>query len=56
MTAKYLETEFGMSYIDTTPMGIVETGNCIKKIEKIFEEKFQVEKCFNKYIITVDLF
>jgi light-independent protochlorophyllide reductase subunit B len=50
MTAKYLESEFDMPYIDTTPMGIVETGNCIKQIEKICEEKTTVKKSFNKYI------
>ena len=50
MAAKYLESEFDMPYIDTTPMGIVETGNCIKKIEKICQEKLQVKKSFDKYI------
>lgn len=40
MAAKYLEAEFGIPYVDTTPMGIVETGNCIKEIEKILEKQY----------------
>jgi light-independent protochlorophyllide reductase subunit B len=34
MTAKYLEKEFGMSYISTTPMGVVDIANCIRQIEE----------------------
>jgi light-independent protochlorophyllide reductase subunit B len=34
MTAKYLEKEFGMSYITTTPMGVVDIANCIRQIEE----------------------
>ncbi len=34
MTAKYLETEFGMPWVDITPMGIVETARCIRKIQE----------------------
>nr|QWW92428.1 protochlorophyllide reductase ChlB subunit [Lopholejeunea zollingeri] len=34
MTAKYLEKEFGMSYISTTPMGIVDIANCIRQIQE----------------------
>nr|YP_009667804.1 protochlorophyllide reductase ChlB subunit [Porella perrottetiana]QCW58580.1 protochlorophyllide reductase ChlB subunit [Porella perrottetiana] len=34
MAAKYLEKEFGMSYISTTPMGIVDIANCIRQIQE----------------------
>nr|QTT78452.1 photochlorophyllide reductase subunit B [Andreaea rupestris var. fauriei] len=34
MTAIYLEKQFGMPYISTTPMGIVDTAECIRQIEK----------------------
>ena len=39
MAAKYLENEFDMPYVDITPMGIVETENCIKAIETISTKK-----------------
>jgi light-independent protochlorophyllide reductase subunit B len=35
MTANYLETEFGMPVVDITPMGIVETARCIRKIQAV---------------------
>ncbi|WP_088240541.1 ferredoxin:protochlorophyllide reductase (ATP-dependent) subunit B [Calothrix rhizosoleniae] len=35
MTAKYLEAEFGMPYVDITPMGVVETARCIRKIQQV---------------------
>ena len=34
-SAQYLETEFGMPYVDITPMGIVETARCIRKIQQV---------------------
>jgi light-independent protochlorophyllide reductase subunit B len=34
MTAMYLEKNFGMPYISTTPMGIVDTAECIRQIQK----------------------
>lgn len=34
MTAIYLEKKFGMPYISTTPMGIVDTAECIRQIQK----------------------
>nr|WGO61669.1 photochlorophyllide reductase subunit B [Aneura pinguis]WGO61755.1 photochlorophyllide reductase subunit B [Aneura pinguis]WGO61927.1 photochlorophyllide reductase subunit B [Aneura pinguis] len=34
MTAMFLEKEFGMSYVSTTPMGIVDTANCIRQIQE----------------------
>jgi light-independent protochlorophyllide reductase subunit B len=35
MAATYLEKEFGMPYVDTTPMGVVETARCIRQIQKV---------------------
>jgi len=35
MTAEYLEQEFDMPYIDITPMGVVETARCIRKIQQV---------------------
>lgn len=34
MTAIYLEKTFGMPYISITPMGIVDTAECIRQIQK----------------------
>jgi light-independent protochlorophyllide reductase subunit B len=42
MTAKYLEKEFGMSYISTTPMGVVDIANCIRRIEEQINKLFPV--------------
>nr|YP_011003786.1 photochlorophyllide reductase subunit B [Lycopodium japonicum]WPS66357.1 photochlorophyllide reductase subunit B [Lycopodium japonicum] len=38
MTAVYLEKEFGMPYVSITPMGIVDTAECIRKIQKHINE------------------
>jgi len=35
MAAQYLESEFGTPYIDITPMGVVETARCIRKIQQV---------------------
>lgn len=35
MTAKYLESEFNLPYVDITPMGVVETARCIRKIQEV---------------------
>ena len=35
MTASYLEKEFKMPYVSITPMGIVDTANFIREIQKI---------------------
>lgn len=35
LTAQYLETEFGTPCIDITPMGVVETARCIRKIQQV---------------------
>ncbi len=37
MAAVYLEKEFQMPYVSITPMGIVDTANCIREIAKILE-------------------
>ena len=37
MTANYLKNEFNMPYISTTPMGVVDTANCIREIQKILD-------------------
>ncbi|HEY9726156.1 MAG TPA: ferredoxin:protochlorophyllide reductase (ATP-dependent) subunit B, partial [Chroococcales cyanobacterium] len=34
-TARYLEEQFGMPYVDITPMGVVETARCIRKIQQV---------------------
>ncbi len=33
--ARYLEKEFGTPCVDITPMGVVETARCIRKIEQV---------------------
>jgi len=38
MTAKYLEQEFGMPYVDITPMGVVETARCIRAMQAILTD------------------
>ncbi|MFO7144005.1 ferredoxin:protochlorophyllide reductase (ATP-dependent) subunit B [Arthrospira sp. PCC 8006] len=35
MTAEYLQAEFGTPYVDITPMGVVETARCIRKIQEL---------------------
>lgn len=35
MTAIYLQKEFNMPYVATTPMGLVDTATCIREIEEI---------------------
>ncbi len=35
MTAEYLEQEFGTPCIDITPMGVVETARCIRRIQEV---------------------
>ena len=39
MTARYLEQEFGTPCIDVTPMGVVETARCIRKIQQVVNEQ-----------------
>jgi light-independent protochlorophyllide reductase subunit B len=56
MAAKYLEKNFNMPYVDITPMGIIETNNCIKEIENILNRLSQTnhekQYCFSNYITT----
>jgi light-independent protochlorophyllide reductase subunit B len=35
LTAQYLDSEFGIPTVDITPMGVVETARCIRKIQQI---------------------
>jgi light-independent protochlorophyllide reductase subunit B len=35
LTGGYLSTEFGIPTVDITPMGVVETARCIRKIQQI---------------------
>ncbi len=35
VTANYLQKEFNTPFVDITPMGVVETARCIRKIEQI---------------------
>jgi light-independent protochlorophyllide reductase subunit B len=37
--ARYLEGEFGMPFVDITPMGVVETARCIRKIQEILNSQ-----------------
>jgi light-independent protochlorophyllide reductase subunit B len=39
MTAEYLESEFGMPYVDITPMGVVETARCLRKIQQVINQQ-----------------
>lgn len=50
MTAEYLKRKFNMPYVDITPMGLIETKNTIKLIEKILNETFTKACCFDTYI------
>ena len=38
-TAQYLQEEFNLPYVDITPMGVVETARCIRKIQQIINEQ-----------------
>jgi len=49
LTAKFLEKEFDMPYINITPIGLIETAYCIRKIEQILKKQgLQVN--FEEYI------
>lgn len=39
MAANYLQTEFNMPYVAITPMGLLDTENCIREIVKIVQNK-----------------
>ena len=38
-TAQYLQESFNLPYVDITPMGVVETARCIRKIQQIINEQ-----------------
>ena len=55
MTAEYLESEFDMPYVDITPMGVVETARCIRKIQQVINNQGgQVD--YEKYINNQTLY
>jgi light-independent protochlorophyllide reductase subunit B len=37
--AHYLQEEFGMPYVDITPMGVVETARCIRKMQETLRQQ-----------------
>ena len=39
MAGKYLQTEFGMPYVAITPMGLLETENCIREIVNVIKNR-----------------
>jgi light-independent protochlorophyllide reductase subunit B len=49
MTAEYLQTEFGMPFVDVTPMGVVETARCIRAIQKVLNAQ-GVEVNYDEFI------
>lgn len=38
MTADYLQKELGMPFVNITPMGVVETARCIRKIQQVLND------------------
>lgn len=48
MAAVYLEQEFNMPYISTTPMGLVETAEFVREIGKFLDNKTEID--FENYI------
>jgi len=48
MTAKYLQKNFEMPYISTTPMGLIETSKFIRQIQKLNLDG--IRKNINQYI------
>jgi light-independent protochlorophyllide reductase subunit B len=49
MTANYLQKEFNIPYVTTTPMGVVDTAECIHEIADILK-KNNYDKNFDEYI------
>ena len=39
LTAKFLNQNYNMPYVSITPIGVIETSKCIKKIQKILNEQ-----------------
>ena len=48
MSAVYLEQEFKIPYISTTPMGLVETSQFIREIDAILQDKSSIN--FENYV------
>ncbi len=49
MAAEYLAAEFQMPFVDITPMGVVETARCIRKIQEILNAQ-GVDVNYSEYI------
>lgn len=52
MTAKYLESVFGMPYVSTTPMGILETANCIREMTSIIRKIYNQNREMDSNYLT----
>lgn len=50
MAAIYLQQEFGMPYVSTTPMGLVETAEFIREIGNILDKENSLHRNFEDYI------
>ncbi len=56
MAARYLEQEFGTPYVDITPIGVVETARCIRKIQQVINAQganVDYEKFINEQTLHV---
>ncbi len=49
LTAQYLKTNYNMPYVDITPMGIIETAKCIRKMQQILNN-FNVPVNYESFI------
>lgn len=38
-TAQYLQESYNLPYVDTTPMGVIETAKCIREIQTLLNEQ-----------------
>nr|AND48337.1 ChlB subunit of protochlorophyllide reductase [Eosphagnum rigescens] len=47
MTAIYLEKNFGMPYVSTTPMGVVDTAECIRQIQRHVNKLALLDRTFD---------
>ena len=52
MTVVYLETEYGMPYISTTPMGILDTAEFIREMGTIVQKVYEEQKGLHTNIET----
>ena len=53
MSANYLQTEFDMPYVAITPMGLLDTENCIREIVNIVQNRdSSYDFNFERYIDT----